>query len=172
MAKPPIRPLTRRKPPPPTGDKMMLGLWWVVGLILLAVVSTFALPTIVILIIGMLPAWVAFIVDPNPSKAAGKCVLSLNLVGIAPYLMDLWVMGGRGQMDKAYVIFTDPFTWLIMYGSAAVGWMIYLGMPHLIGAFMDMRAEHRKAQLITLREEILKEWGEDISGAMQQRRGD
>ncbi len=97
MAKPPIRSIPRRKAQQlPPGDKMGLGLWWVFGLIVLAVVSTFALPTVVILLIGMLPAWVAFIVDPNPAKAAGKCVLSLNLVGIAPYLMDLWMMGGAG----------------------------------------------------------------------------
>lgn len=151
MAKPPIRSIPRRKAQQlPPGDKMGLGLWWVFGLIVLAVVSTFALPTVVILLIGMLPAWVAFIVDPNPAKAAGKCVLSLNLVGIAPYL-------------------TNPVTWFIMYGSAAVGWLIYLGMPHVIGGFMEMRAESRKAQMADLRKEIVEEWGEEIGGAMQRR---
>ncbi|MGB1546969.1 MAG: hypothetical protein ACPHIA_00345 [Alphaproteobacteria bacterium] len=170
MARPPLHPVPRRRVrKPPADEKMTVGLWWVVGMLFLAMVSAFALSTVVILIIGMLPAWVALIVDRNPSKAAGKSVMSLNLVGITPYLIDLWVVGQAGQMDKAYTILTDPFTWLVMYGSAAVGWIIYLGMPHIIAIFIEMRVGHRKAQLAKLRKEIIEEWGEEIAGAIPRR---
>ncbi|MCE2510206.1 MAG: hypothetical protein J4G10_04435 [Alphaproteobacteria bacterium] len=150
---------------------MSLGLWWIFGVLFLVMASAFAFSTVILLTVGLLPAWVAFVVDRNPTKAAGKSVMSLNLVGVAPYLIDLWVVGRAGQMDKAYGMLTDPFTWFVIYGAAAVGWVIYLGMPHLIAGYVEMRTLQRKAHLVRLRQEIVEEWGEEIAGAMS-RQGD
>lgn len=150
----------KKKQPAKTG----MGLWWVIALLVLALASAFALPTVVILTIGMLPAWVAFMVDPRPEKAAGKCVLSLNIAGVAPYLVELWT-AGQGGMDNAFFMLTDPMTWLVIYGAATIGWLIYFMMPYLVGAVIEMRADRRKGKLADLRKKLIEEWGEDISGA-------
>ncbi len=147
-----------------------IGLWWVIALFVLVVVSAFALPTVILLMLGLLPAWVAFIVDRGPGKAAGKCVMSLNVAGAAPYLVNLWTAGGAGQMDNAFIILTDPSAWLVMYGSATLGWLIYFGMPYLVGAIVEMRAEGRKGQLAKLRKAIVVEWGEEIAGVLPQQK--
>jgi len=143
-----------------------IGLWWVLGLLVLAAISTFALPIVLLLTLGMLPSWVAFIVDGQPGRAAGKCVMPLNIAGVAPYLASLLAVAGQGEMDTAFLLLTDPVTWLVMYGTAAIGWLIYFGMPYLVGGVIEIRAEHRKTQLVALRKELIEVWGEEIGRAV------
>ncbi len=149
----------RKRPEASTG----IGLWWIIGLLVLVALSTFALPVVLLLTIGMLPSWVAFIVDTRPGKAAGKCVMPLNMAGIAPYLASLLAVAGQGETDTAFLLLTDPTSWLVMYGTAGIGWLIYFGMPYLVSAVIETRAEHRKARLVALRKELIEGWGEEIA---------
>lgn len=149
----------RKRPEANTG----IGLWWVIGLLVLAALSTVALPVVLLLTIGMLPSWVAFIVDTRPGRAAGKCVMPLNIAGIAPYLASLLAVAGQGETDTAFLLLTDPASWLVMYGTAGIGWLIYFGMPYLAGVVIEIRAEHRKARLAELRKKLIKVWGEEIA---------
>ena len=64
---------------------------WVVA----PVLGVIALPTVLLLVVGMAPTLVAFfIVDRHPSKYTTRAVGYLNFAGCLPYAIDLWRGGG------------------------------------------------------------------------------
>ena len=57
------------------------------GLLLLA------LPTTMVLAIGMAPTLGAFIADKTPGRYLTKCVAGMNFAGVIPSLYHLWITG-------------------------------------------------------------------------------
>lgn len=137
------QPIKRQAP----GGTIHMGLWWIVGILVLSGAATVALPSVILLVLGLLPSWIAFVVDRNVGKVAGKCVLAMNLVGVAPYPLNQWVVGGAGQADAAFAALSDPYSWAVMYGAASLGWLLYFGVPHVrrAGRGNARHATERKA---------------------------
>ena len=81
-----------------------------------------AIPTAMVFIVGMLPTIVAFIIDKTNGKTKARTVGFSNLVGVFVVVMDLWKT--EHSIDYAFSILLDPYNWLYMYLSAAVGWGI------------------------------------------------
>ncbi len=124
----------------------------------LAVVS---LPLFMIVAAGMVPTFTAFFVDREPEKYAPMTVGAFNGVGVLPFVLDLWT--GLTTVNAALEILIEPFTWLVMYGAASVGWIVYLGMPTFAAVWIDAQAD---AQVVRLRKEqakLLEDWGEDLN---------
>ncbi len=123
----------------------------------------FALPTMLVLTLGLLPTLVAFVVDLHPKKYAARSVGFLNFAGILPFLVVLW--SGRHDLLSAMRILTDVYAWLVVYAAAAMGWLVYLGMPSVAGFIMQIHAARRIRVLETRRKALIREWGEDIDRA-------
>ena len=83
----------------------------------------FALPTVVLVVCGMLPTFVAFIIDRQPERYATFCVASMNVCGVFPYVLDLWT--GSHSLISAVHILTNPFALFIIFGAAAFGWVLF-----------------------------------------------
>lgn len=120
----------------------------------------FALPTMLLLTMGLLPTLVAFVVDLHPRKYAARSVGFLNFTGTLPFLVTLW--SGSHELVAAMRILTDVYAWLVIYSAAAVGWLIYLGMPSVAGFIMQIHAGQRIRTLEVQRKKLIAEWGEDI----------
>lgn len=130
-------------------------------LFLLAPASIFALPTALITLIGMIPTVVAHICDRDPDKTAPICVGAINICGILPFVMDLWKH--QHTMQAAMKLLGDPFTWLVMYGAAAVGWGFYYLIPPIVTNFEVTMAEGRIESLLKKRRELMEEWGGEVA---------
>ena len=132
-------------------------LWWtiIIGGMLMA-----SLSSVLILLFGMLPTLVAYIIDRSPRNYAMYCVGGMNLSGVFPYLLDLWT--GNHDFDAAIEILTDVFNLLVMYAAAGFGWMLFMAVPPLVGAVMSVMSERRLAYLRDSQKGIVKEWGEDV----------
>lgn len=131
-------------------------------LLVLLPLGLFVLPTSVLLMVGLLPTVVAWIVDRDSEKSAALTVGAMNLCGIAPYVILLW-QGGH-SMERAMRFLADPSTWLVMYGAAAVGWVIYFLVPQVVAAGIAMRNESRIRTLEAQRATLVAEWGTAILG--------
>ena len=72
------------------------GMGWRARLMLavLMMVGAAFLPVTVVLLVGMLPAFVAFMVDPTRSKTLALTIMLMNFITCFPYLMD--AAGGGG----------------------------------------------------------------------------
>ncbi len=138
-------------------NKGMAFLWTAVILVL---VSMVALPMVMLILIGMLPTIVAYIIDRNPQKNAAFCVGGMNLIGVFPYIIDLW---SDISFALATNILTDVFAWAVMYGAAGFGWMLYSSLPPVIANILTAISQRRIAQLRAKQRRLIEEWGEDIA---------
>ncbi len=120
----------------------------------------FSLPTVVLLFLGLLPAMVAFIVDDDPRKYATKCVVATNFAGTWFFLLQLWT--ADHSLGEAMGILTDVYAWLLIYGSAALGWLCFLWFPSIAALFMEMTAERRIANLKLKQKKLIDAWGEGV----------
>jgi hypothetical protein len=138
------------------GRKVVGTLLWV----MVPLVLIFALPTVILLVAGLLPTLVAGIVDRREEKYAAYCVGGFNLSGVMPYLFALWANGD--SMHALGGILGSPFTWLVMYGAAALGWLANYWMPQVT---IRVRRVRDRAEVVRLRkrqEQILEEWGPEV----------
>lgn len=136
---------------------MKLIFW---GLTILSLLIIVALPTVMFLGFGMLPALVAGLVDRTEEKSATFCVGGLNFCGVFPYLLDLWF--GDHSVGQATEMLTDVFILAVMYGGAGMGWMLYLSLPPVIASFIQVMSERRLEQLRKTQKSIIQEWGDEI----------
>ncbi|MGY9006011.1 MAG: hypothetical protein ACKVJQ_07950 [Alphaproteobacteria bacterium] len=118
--------------------QIMVAIMFVLGMLL-------ALPTMLVVTIGLLPTLVALVVDVRPGRKAAQSVGALNIAGITPFLVTLWT--GQNDIVSAMKILTDAFAWLVIYSAAGGGWLLYLGMPTVSSIFMQMTAKHKITNL-------------------------
>ncbi len=136
----------------------MRALVW--ALLILVLLLIVALPTVLLVGFGMLPAIVALIIDRTEERSATFCVGGLNFCGVFPYLMELWFEDH--DLGQAMHILTDVFALAVMYGGACMGWMLYLSLPPVIASFIQVMSERRLQQLRKTQKQILDEWGDEV----------
>ena len=122
----------------------------------------FTLPTVLILVVGMLPTSVAYFIDRRREKYTTLCVGSMNFVGVIPFLAALWQE--EHSFDMAFQILADPLGWLMMLGAAGIGWAIYFVAPSIVSMVMAARIEQRIEQLENRQNELVEEWGPSVAG--------
>ena len=125
-----------------------------------------ALPTTTVLVIGMAPTLGAFIGDTTPGRYLTKCVAGLNFAGVFPFLYQLWTTSN--DMSTAIATVTDMYAWLIMYCAAAIGWLLFLGLPGGVSMFRTLNAKRRIYVLCEQQKDLLNEWGESIVPAIDR----
>ena len=126
-------------------------------------IAIFSLPTLIVFIPGMLPTMVARVCDRTEQKYATFCVGGLNLCGVFPYLLTLWT--DNHEVRAAVGIISDIFALLVMYAAAGFGWLMFMAIPPVVSAFLNVLAQRRVTLLRASQEEIVKEWGPEGSMA-------
>lgn len=136
--------------------------------VLVVVLLLAALPTAMVLAVGLAPTLVALIVDTTPGRYLMRCVAGLNLAGILPFLHKLW-LGGH-SMGAAFSIVSDLYAWLVIYSAAAIGWLLFLGVPGAVAVFRQLNARRRIYILREQQRMLLAEWGDAILPPGETRR--
>lgn len=120
-----------------------------------------ALPTGILLLIGLMPAAAAFASDPHPEKTTARPVLCLNLAGLLPSLKALW-LGGHDMATLAALL-GDPVTLLLAYSAAAFGFALARTIPYAVLAVLEARAAATMNALVARQEELREAWGEAVA---------
>jgi hypothetical protein len=129
-------------------------------LILLFPAALIVLPSSTLLLAGMIPTIVAIIVDRDEDKSAALTVGAMNLCGVAPFIVQLWQQGQT--MAVAMRMLADPKTWLVMFGAAGLGWLMYFFIPQIVVAIATLRAQSKIKELEERRSLLIADWGTDI----------
>ena len=124
----------------------------------------------VILFFGMIPAFVAYIIDRSKGKSASFCVGSMNFIGVFPYIVKLW--GSDNTFQDAFAVTGDLVTILVMYSASAFGWLLFLGLPSLISTFVIIIQQRKVAQLRGEQKELIEEWGAEVASLVTQQHTD
>jgi hypothetical protein len=128
----------------------------------MVLLATVALPVAVLLLIGMIPSIVAYIIDHTARRTLTLTVGPLNFAGTVPYCLQLWF-----GVDTVYALsqdLTNVWVWLVMYSAAAVGWLLHLGMPLIVRFLMERGIDRRKARLVQIQTTLRAEWGDEVEG--------
>jgi len=123
----------------------------------LAVSLVVALPTVPIVLLGMIPTAVAAFVERGPQKTAAICVAGLNFAGVAPFVAVLWK--GPNTLYHSIAILSDAYSWLAMYGAASLGWLLCLALPPIAASILKIVSAQQIADLHAQQAKLREEWG-------------
>ncbi len=121
------------------------------------------LPIAVILVVGMMPAFGAWMIESRPEKNASISVAIMNFCGVLPHVMNLWSSGL--SLQNAMFILRDPFNLFMMYGAASMGWILILCMPPVMLFMNSIKNEEIMRKLLARQEKLYQEWGETLKDA-------
>jgi len=144
--------------PDKKGGKGKLGI--IIGMTIFGGSVWFIFPSL-LLLIGMLPTVLELFFGNDRKGSSVVAIGALNAAGILPFLIELWQKGQT--TGNAILILSQPTTWLVMFGAAAVGWLILFAVPQAAATLTLARAETR-VQLLKHNLERLKEvWGPEVA---------
>ena len=123
--------------------------------------AVFAAPTALLFAVGLVPTFVAAIIDRDPDKSAPMTVGPLNLCGIQPFTMEMW--RHNHTLTEATRLLGDPFTWMVMYGAAALGWVFYYMITPMVTGFEVVRWQSRIDSLKSKKVSLIEEWGPEVT---------
>ncbi len=138
----------------------------IVTAVLLLPVVAVLLPTCMVLLIYMAPTLVAYLIDRSREKYLAITVGLLNFCGMLPAQAELWRHGQ--SYDAAMDIAIDPILWLIAYGAAAVGWVVYLILPPILANYYGITTDARIRSLRRRQQLLVETWGEEVAGEAQE----
>lgn len=121
--------------------------------------SAFSMYAVVIIAFGILPGLIASVIDRDRERYLARIVLTYNCLGIAPFVVSILKNSSK---SAAIDIVVDPSTWLIIFGSAGLGWVVYWLFPQIGIIISDITANVKVKQLENEIEQLVKEWGSDI----------
>lgn len=129
-------------------------------LIIAMVASPFMFPTAVLLLVGLIPTIVAFVVDKDREHSSATAIGAMNCAGLTPFIIDLWMKGQT--MGNAFQILSSANSWLIILGSAAIGQMIVSVVPQAMASLTLVHSEMRVKTLKQNLETLSKSWGTEV----------
>lgn len=129
-------------------------------LLLVALGSVFAPPTVIILGIGLVPTFVARFANPNRIKGTVAAMTALNLAGIIPVLGMLYQKGHT--IERAFILLGDVYIWLLLYGGAGLAAFLLWGVPIAVQAGYEIQARQYVKRLEKRRSRLIEEWGGQI----------
>lgn len=132
-------------------------------LIVVLLAAILFMPTTILLVFGMLPTVVAALVD-RKGGARAITVGSINLCGCMPFLLDLWMTSHTA--DYAVGLITNPYTIIVMYSAAAIGYLIDWALSGIVATVMIQRSTSRLKAIRERQDEMVERWGREVTGEM------
>ena len=115
-----------------------------------------------LLVVGMLPTAIAFLVDRGAKKTKALSVGALNLAGCLTFLLELWVQDN--SISGALNIVSEPMNIVVMYFAAAVGYMVDWSMSGIVANILYQRGQARKKAIFKYQESLVDRWGVGVTG--------
>lgn len=120
-----------------------------------------------LVLLGMLPSIVAYMIDESEFKHTFKTVSFMNFAGVVPFVAQA-ISHEHPNIIVQSILGTSS-TWLMMWGAAGMGWTLLYLFPLLTTSVSTSYADTRTTQLVNTQEKLSKEWGKRLHKmAMQQ----
>lgn len=114
----------------------------------------------IIFIFGMLPAFVAALIDNTEEKFAQQIVGSFNVIGVMHPIVDI-LRNMNNPVHNVNVI-ASPNVWFNIYAASAFGWAIYWLFPKISILFLRLNAQSHVLKLKSEMQKLVEEWGDSI----------
>jgi hypothetical protein len=148
---------------PKSAAKKGIGKGVTLSWVIATAIFAFMPAAVFLLVIGMAPTVVAFfIVDRHPAKYISRTVGYLNFAGCLPYMLDLWKETEFWTFDRMVEIISDPISLVVMYSSAAAGWVILYLTPPVVAAYLSVTNEMKEQRFKARQAELIETWGRNV----------
>ncbi len=138
------------------------GFKGVLLLIVLSIAGVIFMPTSLLLIVGMLPSFVAMLVSGGGRGARPSTVAAMNIAGCIPFIFKLW--SGENDFATSISIITDVQSVTVIYTAAAFGYMIDWLVTGLVSSFLYQKGIARMKTIKERQAFLVQNWGEGVSG--------
>lgn len=135
----------------------------VIGLTVLALT---ALPLCLLIVAGALPTAVAILVDRHPRHYLARTVGAMNFAGVIPGALKMWEVGI--SFASLQQVLASPYQWLVMYGAAGLGWLLFFSVPPVVAMVLDIQFDDTKRHLEARAKALVEEWGEEVTGRKRE----
>ncbi len=133
-----------------------IGLFYILSLFIIA--GFFSVGSAVALALGMMPTYVLFAQKKTPLSRMRSQVVGLsNLAGVLPFVERLWD-GQNISMELG-----SPLPWVIMYGAAALGYVLLYVGPMMAAISLQVMAGERIKKIARHRQKLIDEWGPEVA---------
>lgn len=126
----------------------------------LAMIIAFQM-TYVLFVVGMIPSFVAYYVDRTESHSLFHTVMPCNLSGVLPYVVELIANGN--QTSSMQMMISDMTVVLLMYTSAALGWILVFAAPYMAKMVIHAINNRHIARVRHSQQKLMKEWGPEVA---------
>ena len=109
---------------------------------------------------AMLPTIFAIFFDKNSHRCLSATICSFNLIGVMPYLIRMWESSSVDYVAKH--ILADVGTWMIIYGAAFIGQLVYASMPLLIVKLYSTKINVKISKYEKKHKALCDQWGIDL----------
>ena len=121
--------------------------------------------TTVVLLIGMVPTMVVYLVDTLPGKNKTFTIGVMNFSGCFPFLLQVWQHAG--DVDFALRTLLDPVTIVIIYGAAGIGYIIDSVITIAVASILVQKSKVRLGKIEEEKTALETRWGAEVTGKFQ-----
>lgn len=86
----------------------------------------------------------------------------MNFAGLSPTLVDFVL--GAASFSRALELVSNVFVLVVIYGAAAVGWVLVLALPPATAIVLGVITDSRIQALRKEQRQLIEVWGEDVAG--------
>lgn len=115
----------------------------------------------VFLVIGMLPAIVAYYMDVSKHRYTFKSIFAANLSGMLPYITQ--IISHHASSSMLQEIMGSSATWIVIYGSACLGWLLVFICPMISQIMVAGVHQAQLARYEWLQKKLESEWGQEVT---------
>ncbi len=116
--------------------------------------------SVMIVLIGMVPTFVAMISDRDADRCLSYCVMLCNICGVIPFVIEN-IQSGM-TMTSGLSILQNPINIIIMMAAAGLGWTAYYVIPSLTISLAQSRDQSKLHYLRQRFFDLREDWGAAI----------
>jgi hypothetical protein len=104
----------------------------------------------------MAPSVIAAFIDRQYQSHLSSTICTFNLIGVLPYLSKFW---NSPQIDvAARNISTDISSWVVIFGSALLGQILFWFLPPIIAKLYILKCRVEASLLKSTKDKLCSEW--------------
>lgn len=134
----------------------------------LIILIVWKMPYAFVLLLGMSPGGLSWLLDRDRAKLTATTVCALNFAALMPFLVSLWERGGA--MAQAVEIMTHPLNWIVIILGVMFGWIFAQALPALVVSTIMIRERSQVKRMRENQQRLVEEWGSDVSEKADQSR--
>jgi len=145
---------------PDKSFKFASSLIKVIAIVIALMVMVISKYALIFFAAAMLPTVFAIFFDKNEHRCLSATICSFNLIGVIPFLIRMWESSSVDYVAKQ--ILANVETWMIIYGAAFIGQLLYASMPLLVVKFYAAKTHSQVAKSEKKHKELCDKWGIEI----------